>query len=451
MSARAGDQIMSRLARLLVRAFFRRVDVEGPERMPADGPLVLVVNHVNGLVDGLLLMAVLPRYPRFLGKATLYRILPLAPFLKLAGVVPVHRAKDAEGAAGRAVARNDAAFRTSRELLADGGLVALFPEGVSHDEARLQPLRTGAARIALGAAFDEHVPGVTTQAAGLIYADKATFRSHALVRLGPPEGIDEWERVYEADAFAAVRALTDRLGQQLAAVAPMYDSRQDELAYRRVASIATDDPAAQDDVARALSMAAQQSPIAAAEVAELTEASERYESDLALLGLDDDDLADGLSPAGYKRRIGQSALTAALTAPLAAVGAVVHFVPYQLMKQVGKRPSEGMRATVKLLGCTALFTAVYTWIGVRTGRRKGLLAGIAGFLLGPLSGYVTVRWAERMDQLGGLAQARAVMAERGDLLDDLEARRADVVRRAADLTARTPAVEPAPAPVPAAP
>ena len=30
------------------------------------------------------------------------------------------------------------------------------------------------------------------------------------------------------------------------------------------------------------------------------------------------------------------------------------------MKQVGKRPSEGMRATVKLLGCTALFTAVYS-------------------------------------------------------------------------------------------
>ena len=260
---------MSRAARLLVRVFFRRIDVEGAERMPADGPLVLVANHVNGLVDGLVLMAVLPRYPRFLGKATLYRILPLAPFLHLAGVVPVHRAKDAEGASGRAVTRNDAAFRTSRELLAAGGLVALFPEGISHDEARLQPLRTGAARIALGAAFDDDVAGVTTQAAGLIYADKARFRSHALVRIGPPEGVEQWEQAYDADPVAAVRALTDRLGQQLAAVAPMYDSRQDELAYRRVASIAAHDPAAQDDVARALGVAAQQGPAAAADVAEL--------------------------------------------------------------------------------------------------------------------------------------------------------------------------------------
>jgi glycerol-3-phosphate O-acyltransferase / dihydroxyacetone phosphate acyltransferase len=434
---------MSRLARLLVRVFFRRIDVEGAERMPADGPLVLVANHVNGLVDGLVLMAVLPRYPRFLGKATLYRILPLAPFLHLAGVVPVHRAKDAEGASGRAVTRNDAAFRTSRELLAAGGLVALFPEGISHDEAKLQPLRTGAARIALGATFDDSVAGVTTQAAGLIYADKARFRSHALVRIGPPEGVEQREQAYEADPVAAVRALTDRLGQQLAAVAPMYDSRQDELAYRRVASIAARDPATQDDVARALSTAAQRGPAAAAVVAELTATTECYESDLSLLGLSDDDLARGLTPADYKRRIGRSALTAALTAPLAVIGAVIHFVPYQIMKQVGKRPSEGMRATVKLFGCTALFTAVYGAIGIRAGRRRGPMAGLAGFLLGPLSGYVTVRWAERMDRLGGLAQARAVIAERGDLLGDLAARRADVVARTEAITGEPPARVPA--------
>jgi glycerol-3-phosphate O-acyltransferase/dihydroxyacetone phosphate acyltransferase len=436
---------MTRLARLLVRVFFRSIDVEGAERMPADGPLVLVANHVNGLVDGLVLMAVLPRYPRFLGKATLYRILPLAPFLHLAGVVPVHRAKDAAGASGRAVARNDAAFRTSRELLAAGGFVAVFPEGISHDEARLQPLRTGAARIALGAAFDEGVRGVMTEAAGLIYADKDRFRSRALVRIAPPEGVEQLEQAYEDDPVAAVRALTDHLGQQLAAVAPMYDSRQDELAYRRVAGVATHDPAEQDDVARALSMVAQRGPAAAAEVAELTAASQRYESDLSLLGLSDDDLARGLTPAGYKRRVGRSALTAALTAPLAALGAVIHFVPYQLMKQIGKRPSEGMRATVKLLGCTALFAAVYSVIGIRVGRRHGVLAGVAGFLLGPLSGYVTVRWAERMDRLGGLARGRAVVAERGDLAGDLESRRAEIVARTEAITRQASV----PAPVPA--
>ena len=90
--------------------------------------------------------------------------------------------------------------------------------------------------------------------------------------------------------------------------------------------------------------AAQQGPAAAAEVAGLTAISERYESDLSLLGLSDDPLARGLTPADYKRRIGRSAaLTAAFTAPLAAIGAVIHFVPYQIMEQVRAVSLEGQR------------------------------------------------------------------------------------------------------------
>ena len=69
--------------------------------------------------------------------------------------------------------RNATTFRTSRRLLADGGMVALFPEGISHNEPAVQPLRTGAARIALGAAFDDGVPGVVTVPVGLVYDAKA--------------------------------------------------------------------------------------------------------------------------------------------------------------------------------------------------------------------------------------------------------------------------------------
>jgi glycerol-3-phosphate O-acyltransferase / dihydroxyacetone phosphate acyltransferase len=78
-------------------------------------------------------MTTLPRYPRFLGKSTLFRILALWPFPKLAGVVPVYRAKD-----GGSRSRNTATFRICQQILAWGGLVALFPDGISHDEPELQ-------------------------------------------------------------------------------------------------------------------------------------------------------------------------------------------------------------------------------------------------------------------------------------------------------------------------
>ncbi len=132
---RVADGVMGALARVLVHVFFRKVEVEHGEAIAPGVPTVLVANHTNGLVDALLLMSALRRYPRFLGKSTLFRILPLWPFLKLAGVVPVYRAKD-----GGSTARNSGAFAVCRSLLAGGGMVALFPEGISHDEPSLQPL-----------------------------------------------------------------------------------------------------------------------------------------------------------------------------------------------------------------------------------------------------------------------------------------------------------------------
>ena len=209
---------MGWLARVLTRVFFREIEHAGRDRLVAGRPSVVVANHVNGLVDPLVLMAVLTRFPRFLAKDTLFRIWPLVPFLRLARVVPVHRAKD-----GGDTRANASAFRTCREILAGDGLVAVFPEGISHDEPSLQPLRTGAARIALEAAADT-VPGVVAVPVGLIYDDKSRFRSRALVQVGEPVGMERWVARAAADRAAAVRELTAELDRALRHVGPDFRS-----------------------------------------------------------------------------------------------------------------------------------------------------------------------------------------------------------------------------------
>ena len=330
--------------------------------------------------------------------------------------------------------RNDTAFRACRTLLAQGGLVGVFPEGISHDEARLQPLRTGAARIALGAAFDDGVTGVETVAVGLVYDDKARFRSHALVRIGEPEGIEDCRAAYEEDPIVAVRSLTDRLARQLGQVAPMYDSRRHELAFRRVASIVADGAARQDDVARALGVVASEGPAAAARVAALTDAGDAYEADLALVGLSDGDVAAGLTAGSYRRRLGRSVVEAAATAPLAALGAGIHAVPYGIMKRIGEparqRGDAGHREAARVHG--AVHRRVHRGRRrrgppARPGRRRRRVPRR------PVSGYVTVRWAERVHRLGGVARARAVMADRGELVAGLEQQRADLIEATAAL------------------
>ena len=65
--------------------------------------------------------------------------------------------------------------------------------------------------------------------------------------------------------------------------------------------------------------------------------------------------------------------------PFAAIGALVHLIPFQIMKQVGKRPAnEGIKATVKLLGCFVLFALTYAVVGVLVGRAFGAWAGLGG-------------------------------------------------------------------------
>src|SRR5262245_4886520 len=202
---------MVRRAPLLSSLFFRDIELAGAEHLPDDRPVVLVANHVNGLVDALVLMAVLRRYPRFLAKDTLFKILPLVPFLRLARVIPVHRAKDGSGGGER----NASAFRSCREILGRDGVVALFPQGISNDEPRIQRVRTGAARIALEAGIDDGAP-VVTVTAGLLYDDKARFRSRALVRLGEPVPVEPWrDRVGRGEPGEAVRELTDELAVRL--------------------------------------------------------------------------------------------------------------------------------------------------------------------------------------------------------------------------------------------
>lgn len=165
----------SRLARVLGRIWFRALRREGPALPP--GPCLILLNHPNGLLDPLAAAALLDRRAGWLAKATLWKLAPLRPFLAAFRAIPVTRPKDG-GATAESI---QACFHRVHEVLARGGSVALFPEGVSHSGADLAPLKTGAARIALSSPTP---PSIIP--AGLVYGDRARFRHSVLLKLGAP-------------------------------------------------------------------------------------------------------------------------------------------------------------------------------------------------------------------------------------------------------------------------
>src|SRR5690349_14896647 len=167
------------LLRIPLRIFFRRVETEGLERVPSGGPLMFVLNHPNSLIDPVFVLCLSPRPVSFLAKAPLFRMPLIGSVVRAVGSIPVHRRQDP--AADHS--KNREMYANAREHLGGNGAVALFPEGTSHSDPRLKPMKTGAARIALGV----HAPQpLRIQAVGLFYTDKRTFRSAALVYFGEP-------------------------------------------------------------------------------------------------------------------------------------------------------------------------------------------------------------------------------------------------------------------------
>lgn len=186
---------------------YYRTTIAGAPLPP--GPLLIVANHPNGLIDPLLVSAAARRPVRYLAKAPLVEDRRIGWLFRAVGSIPVYRRQDDQSQ----MERNSDSLREAEAALRGGGAIALFPEGISHDAPSLSPLKTGAARIALGAAAAADAP-VTIVPVGIVLRDKPLFRSEAHVIVG--EAID-WSDLAARGAGdqEAVRALTTRMEQAL--------------------------------------------------------------------------------------------------------------------------------------------------------------------------------------------------------------------------------------------
>jgi 1-acyl-sn-glycerol-3-phosphate acyltransferase len=175
--------------------FYRDIPVTGRNNIPVDAPLLIAVNHQNALVDSLIVGWVMPRRITMTAKATLTDNPLVALLFKTVGVVPLRRISDeARKSTGVPVdrSRNTEAFREILDLLEKRGAVLIFPEGKSHNEFGLEPLRSGMARLALQARDERSISGVKILPVGLVFENKGEPGTIAGVNIGEPIDMDSW-------------------------------------------------------------------------------------------------------------------------------------------------------------------------------------------------------------------------------------------------------------------
>jgi len=379
------------LLRLLIRVFFKRIEIVDMERVPADVPVIFAVNHPNALIDPLFLLCFAPRPVSFLAKAPLFTTPVIGWFVRGLDAIPVYRKQD------NVAGSNRETFARARALLARGGAIAIFPEGTTHSDPRLRELKTGAARIALGASMER----IVIVPAGLYYTSKQTFRSSAVMQFGDPIFVTP-----ASPEPAQVEALTQQIDDALDAVTLQADSREAlELIARgeRIFSAGRFDPAEELEARRRFvegyAWLREHDP---QRLARLQSRVEQFAAELGGAKMDPEDLPGPRFLASVKTL---SMLLVAL--PLALIGGIIHFPAYRLVGFIARRfvKDEEMVATIKAIA-GALFYLL-TWIGgaALAWWRLGARWALAAIVVVPLLGWIALRFFEQLDDVVGRTRA----------------------------------------------
>ena len=375
--------------------YYRAVTIADIARIPLDGPVFLAANHPNSLTDAMVVGWASPRRVRFTAKATLFRNPLAARMLQTLGVVPLRRAADEQraepephggaeitppAAAIPDAARNAASFSAVADALAEHACIVVFPEGKTHDEPYMAPLRTGLARMALMARDERQIRNVRIVPIGLLFEEKAAPRSRILLQVGEPIDVDTL-----SGHTATAAGLTELIDLRLRAVTLNFESRADaariQLLGTTLAALLEPTTSITDGappLARTLGLVrriaraqhalrAQQSPALDARIVHFEDRLRALHERLTALRIDVHDVGIDRSAALGARFVVREIAVAAVLVPVSLWGRLTHVVPLRLARYLALRNVRAldeppmrtfMIGVVLVLGAYAILTVL---------------------------------------------------------------------------------------------
>jgi hypothetical protein len=326
--------------------------------------------------------------------------------------LPVYRRQDE----GEDVSRNTETFIAARKLLARGGTIGICPEGVSHNETRLRPIKTGAARIALAAISTGEVSDLKIVPAGLYYTAKTMFRSGALLYFGAPIEVQPVDPGEDGNPpRGAVRELSEKIEAALREV--ILDAEHEEAlsTINRAERIFSSERGSDESESLATELQLLQRfgkayailrEKAPDRLHKLELRMVRFEEQLRQAGVDPEEFSPpGSTSDVFFHLLTRSFLFGGLAIP-ALIGAIVHYPAYRLGGYLATRFSEAsddVISTIKIISAMLVFPLTWLAVAFAIYETLGGVAAIGALLLTPAVGYLAILFFEETDRfLGGV-------------------------------------------------
>ena len=429
------DRIIKRLVGWIVAAIYHRVEVRQPHDLTASGPELANASHFGGFSDPVLLVYAMDRVPRFIARDVIWKIAPARWVMNWVGAIPVHKPED-KGAR----TSNDQMFASTYTALHDGQLVCIFPEGITVDDPQIAAIKTGSARITLGARADG-VEGIRLLSAGIHYENKAALRSDVFVNIGWEVDLDSAIDHYVAPGASAdgsnrqaVKTLTADMEANLRKAAPDFDDWTTARNLTNAASVALrpeDGSNLNVGIAERERLAGMIDDSSDAQA--VNDAMETYQADLDALGMDDRAYVGGLNRySTFLWYVVRTLVVGLLLLPFALIGFVINAIPMAIVWLIGRaKVADAMMATIKPMG--ALLAFVVTWGVVLwwVGSNVGIEALAAMAVLLPIYLFALIAWFERVVLLGKAIRGFAKSRSAKDVFDQIAGDRRAVVEAVA--------------------
>ena len=421
------------LFRLTANAYFRSIYIKGKENIPKDKPVIFAANHPSSFMDPILLGVNLNRSLYFLARGDIFKNKMVRNLFDKLHMIPVYK----PDLSPDQVHKNEMIFEKCYEYLERNKAVMIFPEGISKTERRLRPIKTGIARIALGAEEKNNFNlDLCIVPIGLNYSNPHYFKSDVFVNIGAPISVSEYQEDFLKDSKEGVLQLTDRVKSELEKRIVIIEDEQLEKLIRQIEILyrsklreqnkqqekATQDFYLSQDIVEAVQYYAKNHP-------EILQDFEQkisvYLKRLKRLKIRDTQIRSSETSFPVFLRL----LYFTFGFPLFLFGLITNIIPFKIVELIPSKVTirEDFVGAVKMATGMLIFLITYLVEASIFGYLTNFLWAILFILSLYPAGLFTVDYFKKYYQVRGTIKYLRIFMKKGDLIANLKTTRQELV------------------------